>query len=313
MTALSAYASDASEPPTLSGDRDAPLEIPPPSLEKYISPAEKALADQIERYEIDTRLQPIVQICEQEDGPYHPDYALITAGYQDKDSAAYKGTVFFQLVSFSRGNIATETYFIPAETLIFKPIDMNTLRIASTAKNVSGVTGGFKSNGQPEPSYDFEGVDLNKGVYCKEPDKASAFMNGALADILRPNRPIIRYSIDIRSEVNLEGMCEYMHEEAKDTIAQTLISQDLKPILQIPEAPNNDMHIRLTPSPNRHDMAQNDCRYDIAIRRNWAQNPWFAKPARNQNYESGYELIFQSIVEIGDEFRDLTKKNGFNP
>lgn len=292
----------------IGADNDAPLDTQPPSIEKVLSPAEKAFAAQKEYYDLDTRLQPIVELCGAPDGAYYPEFLFVTFGYQDQDTSAYKGTVYTQLVSYVQDEIATETLFIPKETVIFEVLGRTEVRMTSTEENISGLTGGFMSDGTPQPNYDFEGVELDRKIYCNQPQEAVELLTNFLADLdsaaPSPAAPEIRYSVDIRSEVNLEGMCEYMHEEALATISETLSGSGLTPIQQIAEAPNNDMRIRLTPLPNRDPNAQNDCRYDVDIVRDWTDEAWFATPARNQNYESGYELIFQSLLEIGDEFRE---------
>ncbi len=290
-------------------DADAPLDIQPLSLEKVLSPAEKAYAEHKSFYDIDERLQPIVDICGEAEGPYYPDYLLQTMGYQDRDTAAYKGSIFLQVASFSRGNIATETYFIPTDTLIVEALDKE-IRIASKLDNVSGLTSGFRSDGTAEDTFDFEGVDLDRAIHCNDPEKAVKMLTDFTSGLNAPAAIApkeIRYSVDIRSEVNLEGMCEYQHEDAKATIAETLSGLGLVPLAQLAVAPNNDMRIRLTPYPNTEGHSQNDCRYDIDIVRNWTPEPWTSTPARNQNYETGYELIFQSVFEIGEEFKTLPK------
>lgn len=288
-------------------DPDVPLDIQPLPLEKILSPAEKAFAAHKELYDLDSRLHPIVDLCGEPQGAYYPDYLFVTFGYQDQDTAAYKGTIFTQLASHSQGDIATETLFIPKETLIFEVHSETEVRMSSTEENISGVTGGFRRNGEREPSYDFEGVGVDRIIHCNKPQSAveryEYFLSEEAARPPVSERPEIRYSVDIRSEVNLEGMCEYMHEEALATISDTLERRNLIPIQQIAEAPNNDMRIRLTPLPNEDLNASNDCRYDVDIVRNWTDEPWFATPARNQNYESGYELIFQSLFDIGEDFK----------
>lgn len=289
---------------SLNDDADAPINGNTLSLEKIISPAEKAYAEQQAFYDIDPRLQPVVNMCGEPDGPYYPDYLLTTIGYQDKDTAAYKGSLFLQVASHSRGSISTETYFIPTETLIVEALETE-LRIASSQDNVSGVTSGFQSDGTAEETYDFEGVDLDRKIHCNKAVEATQLINAFISSLNAPVTKEIRYSVIIKSEVNLEGMCEYMHADAKATIVETLSDIGLTPIEQIAEAPNNDMLIRLTPLPSDGSHSQNDCRYDIDIVRNWTKEDWYATPARNQNYETGYELIFQSLFEVGEEYKAL--------
>lgn len=290
-------------------DSDAPENNTLP-LEKLISPAERAYLDMLAMFEPDPRLQPIAEICGEPDGPYYPDYLLDRVGYEKGYVSPNTGSIYFGVASYSRGNIATESYYIPTETLIIEALN-HEIRVRSGQDNVSGATGGFRSNGESEETYTFEEVQIDRKIHCNEPEKAVQMLTDFISGLSTPATMAsteIRYSVDIRSEVNLEGMCEYQREEAKAEIAETLKRLDLVPMAQLAVAPNNDMRIKLTPMPNTQDVAQNECRYHVEIIRNWTTEPWYPTAARNQAYETGYELITDSLSDVGKEFKALQDK-----
>ncbi|MEP6343638.1 MAG: hypothetical protein ABJ275_10005 [Maricaulaceae bacterium] len=302
------------------------IDHPSKTVEEMLKPqnakgdaARATLATQLAQNETDTRLSPLLNSCKTQPVGYPYPYDLISAGYTDTPTEAYPQTLFFQVAArdSSWGGISLETIFYPIKTFNVTMLDERGIEVSSSAEDVSGVTSEINPDGNYGASYDFQEVSVDKKFYCADPEQATTFLQvlqtSLQSDTAPPNSepavepetlPQIRYSVTFpRSDINLEGMCEYMHNDAKDRIKLALIRARLDPILQIAEAPNNDLRIVLPEYPNHSDVALNECRFDMDIYANWTPDNLNPIPARNQNYETGYELIDDGMLEIVDSYK----------
>lgn len=59
---------------------------------------------------------------------------------------------------------------------------------------------------------------------------------------------------------------------------------------------------------NTHDMAKNDCCFDILVAARWTGDISNPIPAKCQSYESGYEPIDQSITAVARSYREYMDK-----
>lgn len=268
--------------------------------------AEKAFYESLGWSETDARFAPLLDACGVAPDNVRPDYELFSASYSDRETYDPQNAFnVFVASQDERGDIYAEGYSYPIETLDIKAVGQSAIQLASTAEDVSGVTRAYDSDGYEHETHGFEELKVDVTFYCANPAAGARFVKDFAASKLANARPEpqeahpIRYSVTFpASDTNAEGMCEYMYDEAKERIQTDFISAGFDPILQIAEAPNNDVRITLPEFANDHDMAMNDCRFDMNIDAYWTEENLTPLPARNQNYESGYELIHDGVQNI---------------
>ncbi|MCI5044060.1 MAG: hypothetical protein MRY72_05130, partial [Aquisalinus sp.] len=277
--------------------------------------AEDAFYKQLTYITPDERFVPLLEACGVAPDSEAPEYEIFDARYTDHEGYQYDPAFSIRLASQGNdGDIFVEGLSYPLETLDIKVSGLSYIMIKSTAEDVSGASWAFGPDGYAFETHGFAEMNVERKIFCADAVSGAEFISN-FADTYSAGHTTypLRYSVTFQNNGpengghDTEGMCNYMYDDAKQIIKEELEYYDIQPKLQMPDAPDNDLRLTLIESENTDPYAKNECKFDIDVDAAWTDN-LNPLPARNQNYETGFELIYQGMIQIAVSFREHAKK-----
>ena len=279
--------------------------------------AERAFEATLTNLDRSESLLGLLNLCGISPGNFGAQYEVFNAKYLGEQSPEYPLSFHFLIAGQDYdGAIYFEDLFFPLNSIAVDIADEPlAIRIHSKNEDTDGFSGGYLANGQQEATYEFNNVAVDKTVFCRNPKQATELLESVIASNLgqlehdgnedSSNKYPLNYSVSYKTDgTNTEGMCEYMYEELDTIIDKGFRHYGLEPMRQISEAPNNDVRLTITEYENTDSNAKNDCRFDLSVSASWTQKNLNPLPAKNQNYETGFELVSQGITEVATSFID---------